>query len=401
MQGYGFVKLADQRQASVHVSQIDEATRGPYGSELVVGEIVWCTLQEDPTNPGKLHGMQIVRGAFEGEDGTVAEWSSLKGFGFLLMDDGRRAYIHASAFAANGGGELSVGQRFKATLAPDARNPGKYTVTALSGFQFGAGAAQPLSDAAGTAQSSAQGCCGIGLDLSSDVVWAEVISWDPRGFGFVQSLDGRQIYVHSSAFGGGDLLVGELVQVNVAADERQPNRYMAKQVVRRPEMVAATASAGSACGACGGSVENWSGAGAACSGGGVLKNVAGVFGATLGHHFGGLVPFYQAPDAGVDAELDGEAWTRGVVADWNDERGFGFVSLEDGRKVYVHHTAFGGGSLQKGMQVEARVVPDRINSGKWMVEKLRGPEVVNMTQVLLGLPDLSDGRGVLKKMRFS
>merc|ERR1712224_847616 len=60
------------------------------------------------------------------------------------------------------------------------------------------------------------------------------------------------------------------------------------------------------------------------------------------------------------------------VAEWREGQGYGFISIGDGRRAYVHHTAFGGGSLILGARCDVIVVEDPINPGKWKVTQLSG-----------------------------
>merc|ERR1719162_93879 len=46
--------------------------------------------------------------------------------------------------------------------------------------------------------------------------------------------------------------------------------------------------------------------------------------------------------------------------------------LDDNRRAYVHHSAFGSGNLEVGERVECVVIPDKRNRGKFMVEKIKG-----------------------------
>ena len=58
---------------------------------------------------------------------------------------------------------------------------------------------------------------------------------------------------------------------------------------------------------------------------------------------------------------------KGTVKWFNDQKGFGFISLEDGSKdVFVHHTAIGGSgfkSLSEGQAVEFEIVDGQEGPG--------------------------------------
>lgn len=325
--GYGFLQVSDGRRAYVHVSAFG-------GGNLVPGEIVNVIIVEDPQSPGKWQARALQRGPL-GEDGIVVEWRREGGYGFVAMEDGRRVYIHHSVF---GGGDLYVGLRLRVQTKPDGRNPGKWSVSAVkTDLQSEAGLTEEIP--------SLHRPCG-----------ATVLEWDLRGYGFVQTDDGRRVYVHHSAFGSGNLAVGERVSVLVIPDQRNPGKLMAQTLARDGGLVAQGCQAAPA------------------------PDLAAPFSfAPSLDGAGGSAPAPQDGNIGLfqTNQLTTEEWLIGSVTEWHEERGYGFIELLDGRRLYVHHTAFGGGSLVQGSQCEATVAPDKVNHGKWQATAVRGDAVIH------------------------
>ncbi len=57
----------------------------------------------------------------------------------------------------------------------------------------------------------------------------------------------------------------------------------------------------------------------------------------------------------------------GTVKWFNPDKGYGFISVEGGKDVFVHYSAIqqdGFRSLQEGQQVTFEVVPDETITGK-------------------------------------
>eukprot|EP01084_Bolivina_argentea_P056041 102619_1 len=64
----------------------------------------------------------------------------------------------------------------------------------------------------------------------------------------------------------------------------------------------------------------------------------------------------------------------GLVRKWIDDRGFGFITPDDGsEEVFVHHTSFGGGSLVEGEKIFFNTEEDR--GGKLRASNCSGPAV--------------------------
>jgi len=322
--GFGFLKSDDGRRAYVHNSSCG-------GEHLQIGEVVNANIVPDPQNQGKWSALNIQRGPViaAGEEGTVTEWVEAGGYGFLSMDDGRRAYVHRNTFG--GKGSLEVGSRLSVTTRPDPRNPGKWCVGEVKSELAPASAEQLLLGSAldaATAQAAVlqaqqqqQQQLAVATEAGTVQDWAE-----HGGYGFLAMDDGRRAYVHRNTFGGkGSLVVGSRLSVTTKPDPRNPGKWCVGQVLAglqgEPVPVADQ----------------------------VLEQV----------------PQPQ----GVPEE--------GIVADWKEDGGFGFLTMTDGRRAYIHRNSFGGtGSLVVGMGLQVTTKPDPRNPGKWCVG-----EVLNVLAV--------------------
>lgn len=210
--GYGFIDLVDGRRAYVHNSACG-------GEHLAVGEVVTAVVVADGQNPGKWQAQRVQRGAGQSsqELGTVSEWKVQGGYGFVHLDDARRAYIHRSALPG-GVGDLEVGMRLSVAIKEDARNAGKWCVDRVIGTAPAPVSVQVPSLSASPPHSFK--CSGV------------VSDWNPRGFGFALFEDGRRAYVHNSQCGGEHLQQGEVIAADVVPDDRTPGKFQAQNIER-------------------------------------------------------------------------------------------------------------------------------------------------------------------------
>eukprot|EP00928_Gymnodinium_smaydae_P088523 TRINITY_DN72599_c0_g1_i1.p1 TRINITY_DN72599_c0_g1~~TRINITY_DN72599_c0_g1_i1.p1 ORF type:complete len:585 (-),score=152.97 TRINITY_DN72599_c0_g1_i1:18-1772(-) len=324
-------------------------------------------------------------------EGVVAEWNAQRGFGFILLSDGRRSYVHVSQC---GGEALRVGQAVTAELAQDARNPGKLSARRVerlgpagggsSGSSAdisggGLAAVAPASAAALEGQAGADSAVVAAANLGADptLMKGVVLEWQPsKGYGFVLFSDQRRAYVHTSQCGGEPLAEGEEVVGNVMEDPRNPGKWSALNVRRvAPRAAAAARSEGV--------VVEWN----------AVKGFGFVL---LGDQRRAYCHASQCGPSGSSGLREGEIVTCDVVADpvnpgklaahnverssmflcgnsirtegevleWNLSKGFGFMSLPDQRRAYVHVSQTGGVALGVGDVVSAVVVEDERNPGK-------------------------------------
>merc|ERR1719330_797967 len=88
----------------------------------------------------------------------------------------------------------------------------------------------------------------------------------------------------------------------------------------------------------------------------------------------------------VQSNVSAGGRQEGTVREWS-ARGFGFIVLDDDRRVYVHHSSVvdctgedGKVNLERGQPVSAIIVEDTQNPGKWAandvrkISKLSSPE---------------------------
>lgn len=403
--GFGFIGLADGRRAYVHHTQFG-------GGNLEKGETVSAVIVEDVQNPGKwaAHDVQRASLAEPRLPAVVTQWNQ-RGFGFIQVDDGRRAYVHASQFQ---GDHLEEGEQVTAVITEDAQNPGKWAAADVqragvaapnvapasygapaSGFGKAAGK-QPQKGAVihpYAGKQSQKGAInnpwdwqgGKGPQLQKGAVdhswdWqggkgpsgaseerydGTVAEWNERGYGFIKLEDGRRVYVHHTAFGGGDLPAGTTVNCSVVEDKANPGKWAASDVQL---------------GQVKGRGKGWSPAPQAWQASEALY-AAPVL-ASKGSSYGKVPLPKLVPVPGPAERFQGKgkaapalAWQQveGQVAQWN-ERGYGFIEAHDGRRAYVHSSAFGGGDLEVGEAVSCVLEEDAQNPGKWCAKNVqRGP----------------------------
>jgi len=152
-----------------------------------------------------------------------------------------------------------------------------------------------------------------------------VRKWTEKGYGFITP-DGsdEDVFVHNTAFGGGSLAENEKVTFTVARDAAGKTRA---ENVQGQAIIPAP-----------------SGQAAMQKGGAALQK---------------------------DMQLIGQSQVEGVVKEWHEDKGYGFIEPKGrGGSIFCHNTAFGGGQLTAGTIVTLNIVSDP-RSGKPRAENVQ------------------------------
>ncbi|KAJ9453661.1 hypothetical protein DIPPA_32269 [Diplonema papillatum] len=196
-------------------------------------------------------------------NGKVSSWNLAKGFGFVETEDGKSGFVHTSTIK---GGTLKAGAAVSFDLEESDRKDKKLIATNVKG--------------AGV----------VPKPKGKGKLTGTVKKWSVgNSLGFIEpegTEDKKDVYVHASSFGGGNLEVGKKVNFDVEDVEHKSGRKIATNV----------------------------------SGEAVL---------------------------GVGKKV-------GTVKKWIHPKGYGFVQPEGGSEddeVYVHCSVLGGGYLLSGKQV--------------------------------------------------
>jgi len=316
--GFGFVTLTDARRAYVHNSQCG-------GQHLQAGEVISCVVVSDPKNLGKWAAHNVERQA-DGEVGTVTEWHEEGGYGFVGTDDGRRAYIHRSSFG--GVGQLIVGSRIQVTLKPDVRNPGKLCVADVQSGEaiMPEESGVPASVTPLTTHRDQEAHPLSGLDLVSTIVSQTQAAMAATP----EETASSGVVTEWSPRGFGFLMMEDGRRAYVH------NSQCGGEHLLQGEVVTAV-----------------------------------------------LVPDAKEPGKWaahqVKRDLSSLTSEDGVVLDWHEDGGYGFLQLEDGRRAYIHRSSFGGaGSLPLGARLRVIVSPDIRNPGKWSVAEVESCEASSL-----------------------
>eukprot|EP01061_Rhynchopus_euleeides_P042830 TRINITY_DN7470_c2_g1_i2.p1 TRINITY_DN7470_c2_g1~~TRINITY_DN7470_c2_g1_i2.p1 ORF type:complete len:391 (+),score=81.82 TRINITY_DN7470_c2_g1_i2:129-1301(+) len=208
--GFGFVVDGAGNEAFVHTSDLD-------GGVLVEGEPVSYEPTPSQTKPGvilavNIRGAGVKRKSVQPpqEDGVVKSWDYARGSGLILGDNNDDIFVHASVF---GGGTLVQGKHVKYEAVDIHHHSGRRVALQVVGD-----AVRPVGEHKGI-----------------------VKKWFPsRGFGFIETPDGKEVYVHCSNISDGHLKEGMTAYFNIrkgsmkrgeiADSDRRDERYLASDI---------------------------------------------------------------------------------------------------------------------------------------------------------------------------
>ena len=309
--GFGFLALQDgSADLFVHASEIV----GDGGAKVLrEGQAVEFEAGEGDRGP-QARSVRVTGDMAPdtpvGVLGTVAWYEPGKGYGFVTPDDGGpEMFVHSSAIVT--GGVVSAGQRVAFLVADGERGPQAEHVLPLgAGAGAGAGAGVEAHGRAGAAvgrSGAGAGRSGGGDGADGTVTWFD----GDKGFGFVTpETGGEDVFVHVRALAGGlsSLAEGDRVTYEVVDGDKGPQarnlRLAAGTVVRDAPRTSARARS-------------------------------------------------TTPRTVAAPARAGE----GVVARYDAERGFGFITPDaGGADLFVHVSVLGGAeALLEGDRVRYTV----------------------------------------------
>lgn len=194
--GFGFLALGDDAEdLFVHASEIVsndpvKVLREGQGVEFEIGEG-----ERGPQARRVRVTSDVSATATLGVLGTVSWYEPTKGYGFITPeDDGAEIFVHSSAIV--GGGVLAEGQRVAFLVVPGEKGPQADHLLPLK--------AQPAADGA-----------------DGTVTWYDEI----KGFGFIKpDSGGEDVFVHARSLTGGltELDEGDRVAFDVVAGDKGP-----------------------------------------------------------------------------------------------------------------------------------------------------------------------------------
>eukprot|EP00754_Rhynchopus_humris_P007037 Rhum_TRINITY_DN13309_c1_g1::Rhum_TRINITY_DN13309_c1_g1_i1::g.59102::m.59102 len=211
--GFGFIVNEDNEEAFVHTTDIDCGV-------LVVGGRVQYEARPSPKKPGVIlasditgEGLRTKGDAAPVEKGVVKNWDYGKGSGLITGTDEREIFVHSGVF---GGGTLVQGMPVLYEAVDIKHKSGRYAALQVVG----------------------SGVKAVGSSRGF------VKKWFPdRGFGFVETDDGTEVYVHCSNISDGHLVEGKEVFFNMRKhQETRPTPAQADTALgdRRAERMLAT-----------------------------------------------------------------------------------------------------------------------------------------------------------------